>query len=145
MNIGKEFRWEMGHRLPFHTRGCQNMHGHSYRLIVEMEGEPGPTGMVADYTDLKEIVKPLVDRLDHAFMCDATDAAVCAFLEQNGMKAVNVPFATTAENIALYILHHITEAIETARKHTGVWNAVRNVRVRLCETESTYADCEAAL
>ena len=57
MKIGKEFRWEMGHRLPLHTRGCQNIHGHSYKLIVEIEGEPGANGMVADYTDLKQIVK----------------------------------------------------------------------------------------
>jgi 6-pyruvoyltetrahydropterin/6-carboxytetrahydropterin synthase len=145
MKIGKEFRWEMGHRLPLHTRGCQNVHGHSYRLVVEMEGEPGPNGMVADYTDLKAIVKPIVDTLDHAFMCDESDALVRTFLEGAALKAVFVPFHTTAENIGTYLLRQIADAIAEEKKRSTAWNNVTHVRLRLCETESTYADCEIIL
>ncbi|MGA1250362.1 MAG: 6-pyruvoyl trahydropterin synthase family protein, partial [Candidatus Kapaibacteriota bacterium] len=48
--IAKEFHWEMGHRLPFHDGGCQNIHGHSYTMRVEVIGEIDPaTGMVIDY------------------------------------------------------------------------------------------------
>ena len=39
MKIAKEFRWEMGHRLPEHFGLCKNIHGHSYKMIVEFEGE----------------------------------------------------------------------------------------------------------
>jgi 6-pyruvoyltetrahydropterin/6-carboxytetrahydropterin synthase len=145
MKIGKEFRWEMGHRLPAHTRGCQNLHGHSYRLIVEMEGDPGSNGMVVDYTDLKAIVKPLIDRLDHSFICDETDRLVKEFLDGTTMKVVYVPFPTTAENLGLYILRSITDAINDEKTRTSLWNGVTRVHVRVCETQSTYADCEAAL
>jgi len=39
MKIAKEFKWEMGHRLPEHFGQCKNIHGHSYKMLVEFEGE----------------------------------------------------------------------------------------------------------
>jgi 6-pyruvoyltetrahydropterin/6-carboxytetrahydropterin synthase len=146
MKIGKEFRWEMGHRLPQHTRGCQNIHGHSYRLIVEIEGEPSPNGMVADYTDLKQIVKPMIDAIDHSFMCDTGDTVVGDFLKGTEMKSVFVEFPTTAENICTYFLARIVESIRNEKhRGSGIWDAARIVRVRICETASTYADAEELL
>ncbi|HLP17413.1 MAG TPA: 6-carboxytetrahydropterin synthase [Bacteroidota bacterium] len=146
MKIGKEFHWEMGHRLPTHTRGCQNIHGHSYRLMVEVEGEPGANGMLVDYTDLKAIVKPMIDRLDHSFMCDESDTRVKDFLESSAMKTVFVPFPTTAENIGTYLLRHLTDAV-MKEKSSGsrAWDGIKKIRIRVCETASTYAEMEATL
>ena len=39
MKVAKEFKWEMGHRLPEHFGNCKNIHGHSYKMIAEFEGE----------------------------------------------------------------------------------------------------------
>ncbi len=133
--IAKDFRWEMGHRLPFHNGGCQNIHGHSYRLRVEITGEPDAYGMVLDYFDLKTAVQPLVDALDHAFMCDESDATMQDFFRENPMKVVNVPFHTTAENIARYILEHITAELADA-----VGARIESVSVRVSETETTFAE-----
>jgi len=53
MKIAKEFRWEMGHRLPEHTGLCRNIHGHSYRMVVEITGDVLANGMIIDfYADL---------------------------------------------------------------------------------------------
>jgi 6-pyruvoyltetrahydropterin/6-carboxytetrahydropterin synthase len=68
--IAKDFRWEMAHRLPFHEAGCKNVHGHSYRMLVELAGEPMSNGMVLDYFVLKQYIDPLVAEIDHAFLCD---------------------------------------------------------------------------
>lgn len=138
--IAKDFRWEMGHRLPFHDSGCQNIHGHSYRLRVEITGEPDAQGMVMDYFDLKTAVQPLVDTLDHAFMCDESDAVMQEFFRENPMKIVNVPFSTTAENIARYILEHITAELARA-----VGGRIVSVSVRVSETETTFAEVQAIL
>ncbi|HND76050.1 MAG TPA: 6-carboxytetrahydropterin synthase, partial [bacterium] len=67
VKIAKEFHWEMAHRLPYHTGGCQNIHGHSYILWVEIEGQPQENGMLLDYAEIKRIVKPMIDTLDHGF------------------------------------------------------------------------------
>ena len=66
MKIAKEFRWEMGHRLQCHKGKCINLHGHSYKLLVEFIGNVEDNGMVMDYFDVKEVVGPIVEELDHS-------------------------------------------------------------------------------
>ncbi|MGA1414241.1 MAG: 6-pyruvoyl trahydropterin synthase family protein, partial [Candidatus Kapaibacteriota bacterium] len=103
--IAKEFHWEMGHRLPFHDGGCQNIHGHSYTMRVEVIGEIDPaTGMVIDYFDMKSLVQPLIDTLDHSFLLDSSDQILVEFFKEHPMKVNIVDFYSTAENIAHYIL-----------------------------------------
>jgi len=136
--IAKDFRWEMGHRLPFHAGGCQNIHGHSYHLRVVIEGLLDDNGMVMDYFDLKEIVDPVIDRIDHAFLCDDQDSAMLGFLEEHGLKHLVVPFRTTAENIAGWLLQQIAEKV--AR-----YENLLTLIVRVAETERTYAERSISL
>lgn len=71
MIIGKIFRFEAAHQLPGEkTYGeCANMHGHSYKLIVELEGEPDKTGMVMNFKKLKKIVnKSIIKIYDHSVL-----------------------------------------------------------------------------
>ncbi|MCS7053110.1 MAG: 6-carboxytetrahydropterin synthase, partial [Ignavibacterium sp.] len=76
MKIAKEFHWEMGHRLPEHFGLCKNIHGHSYKMILTVEGEMNEQQMVIDYYDLEKIINPLVQELDHAFMVNKNDKMV---------------------------------------------------------------------
>ncbi len=131
--IAKDFNWEMGHRLPYHDGGCQNIHGHSYSMRVEVSGNIDERGMVIDYFDLKAAVKPIVDRLDHSFLCSESDEVMCAFFRDNPMKVNMVPFYSTAENIALFMLEAIAPVI-------AVYSNVEVLTVRLCETERTFAE-----
>ncbi|HET6402128.1 MAG TPA: 6-carboxytetrahydropterin synthase [Candidatus Kapabacteria bacterium] len=131
--ISKDFRWEMAHRLPEHTGGCRNVHGHSYRMWVELAGEPDEQGMVLDYFTLKEIVDPLVSEIDHSFLCDRSDKLIVDFLKTSGLKAVYVDFPTTAENLAKWFFERLS-LLFPAMKH------LRGLRVRIQETERTYAE-----
>lgn len=131
--VSKDFHWEMGHRLPFHTGGCRNIHGHSYRMQVTIEGYLDDNGMVIDYFDLKEIVEPLVARIDHAFLCDENDAAMLAFFAANPLKHVVVPFLTTAENLVGWFLEEIAAVL-------APYTNMRTLTVRIHETERTYAE-----
>lgn len=66
MEITKEFRFEASHRLPKHPGHCSRLHGHSWRLWVTVEGQVNEeTGFVMDFLDLKRVVQPIVDSLDH--------------------------------------------------------------------------------
>jgi 6-pyruvoyltetrahydropterin/6-carboxytetrahydropterin synthase len=43
------------------------MHGHSYRVDIHIAGPvPPETGWLMDFADLKAIVAPVIDSLDHA-------------------------------------------------------------------------------
>lgn len=75
MRIGKQFRFEAAHVLPYHTGRCSRLHGHSYRLEVFLDGpvrSDGPAaGMVEDFDEIARAVRELViDRLDHQSLND---------------------------------------------------------------------------
>ena len=131
--IGKTFRWEMAHRLPFHGGGCKNIHGHSYSMTVELTGEPDANGMVLDYFDLVAIVEPLIKEVDHAFLCDNSDMLVKDFLKVSALKAVFVDFSTTAENIAHWFFERLSEYFMPMKN-------IRELRIIIAETERTTAE-----
>lgn len=136
--ISKQFRWEMGHRLPFHEGLCRNLHGHSYEAHVILSGEPDDHGMVMDYFDMKTLVMPMIDDLDHSFLCDRSDDLMSGFLAEHQMKAVYVDFPTTAENIARMLLEGIIERLPAGHR-------IDAVKVRVYETEKTYAEVECSI
>lgn len=64
----KTFKFEAAHSLPNVPAGhkCNRMHGHSYRVDIHVTGEAdSQTGWVVDFGDIKRIVEPLLDELDH--------------------------------------------------------------------------------
>lgn len=69
--LRKEFAFEASHKLPRHDGKCKRLHGHSWKLIIEVRGENlvtkgAKTGMLIDYGDISAIVKPLIEnKLDH--------------------------------------------------------------------------------
>ena len=132
MKVAKEFRWEMGHRLPEHFGLCKNIHGHSYRMIVEFEGELDERGMVIDFYDVEKIITPIIEKLDHAFMVSINDEGVINFLEKMNSKKVVVDFESTVENISKYLLEEIS--------NTKLSSNVRVISVRVFETFDDYAE-----
>ena len=138
MKIAKDFRWEMAHRLQCHKGKCFNLHGHSYKMLVEFEGTINPnTGMVLDYFDVKDIVGPLVDELDHSVIIWEKDSILIDKISELNSAHVIVPFETTAENLVGYFLKKISK--------TKLPQEILKIKVRVCETENTYAEDEIEL
>lgn len=137
MKIAKEFRWEMGHRLQHHNGKCYNLHGHSYKMIVEFTGDINPEGMVLDYFDVKNIIAPLVDELDHSVVVSKDDSELLDALKRLGSDYVVLDYESTAENLCLYFIDKIKE-----QKLPG---NISGLKVRVMETENTYAEEMAEL
>ncbi len=141
MKIAKRFRWEAAHRLPWHEGVCRNLHGHSYRMTVELAGTPDERGMLLDFKHLKRALQPLVDAWDHAILVAETDAELLGVAQQTGWKHAVLPFDTTAENLSAYVADYLCAAVpEVLRAHR-----IRAVRVRLAETETCYAEAERSV
>jgi 6-pyruvoyltetrahydropterin/6-carboxytetrahydropterin synthase len=71
VELRKQFRFEAAHRLPKTPEGhkCRRLHGHSYRVTVEVSGECDPElGWLIDYADIKEAFQPLWEQLDHHYL-----------------------------------------------------------------------------
>lgn len=72
--LTKEFSFEAAHLLPNHEGKCRRLHGHSFKMRVEVRRSNlvtgGPKdGMVIDYGDISQVVKPLLEEfLDHRYL-----------------------------------------------------------------------------
>ena len=57
--------------MPEYNGKCEKLHGHTYKLVVKIDGTPDKEGMVIDFVRLKEIVKETVlNSLDHSCIND---------------------------------------------------------------------------
>ena len=64
--IFKDFTFAAAHAIRGHTRGCENLHGHNYRVRVHVQArELDPLGMVLDFADLKAMVQEILGPFDH--------------------------------------------------------------------------------
>ncbi|TDI70837.1 MAG: 6-carboxytetrahydropterin synthase [Bacteroidetes bacterium] len=138
MKIAKRFRWEGAHRLPWHDGLCKNLHGHSYTMFVEVEGEPDERGLLMDFKDLKMCLTELVDAWDHGTIIDQNDSDLLDVMQSKSWKHYVIPYDTTAENMCIYAADYLIE-------HSGqvlLDHHIHTVRVRISETETCYAEAE---
>lgn len=134
--IAKEFSFDMAHMLDGHDGKCQNLHGHTYTLQVEVSGSLQPegakAGMVMDYSDLKAAVKQhILEPMDHAFIYDAGSEKECKIarlLQELDSKTFALPARTTAEQMAKYMF----DTLENAGLPVSL--------IRLWETPTSYCE-----
>ena len=138
IRIAKEFTWEMSHRLPFHQGDCKNIHGHTYKVRVEVEGETDTNGMLIDYYDLAKIVNPVINQMDHSFLVDEHDDLMMNFLKTNGFKHFVIPFTTTAENIAKFLIEAFTPKFQD-------FDNIDFLKIRFQETSDVFAELETKI
>ncbi len=136
MRIAKRFRWEAAHRLPWHEGLCKNLHGHSYRMVVGLEGDVNARGMLMDFKELKALVAPLVNAWDHAILVHKEDEELMAIARSTGWKSAVLPFDTTCENMCEHVAAYLYETQGEALRAAGVVG----VSVRIEETETAYAE-----
>jgi len=66
VELVKEFRVEMAHRNPHGAGRRAQLHGHSLKVEVVIQGEVDPAlGWLIDYGDIKRAFEPLGAQLDH--------------------------------------------------------------------------------
>ncbi|MCK3658585.1 6-carboxy-5,6,7,8-tetrahydropterin synthase [Pasteurellaceae bacterium Pebbles2] len=113
--VSKEFSFDMAHILDGHDGKCQNLHGHTYKLQVEVSGDlvadGAKKGMVMDFTDLKAVVKKaILDPMDHAFIYNTTSERECKIanlLNELNSKTFGIPVRTTAEEMARFMFNRL--------------------------------------
>lgn len=94
MQLTKEFIFDAAHKLENYEGKCKNLHGHTYKLQVSVNGDINEkTGMIIDFLELDKIVeKNVLSILDHSFLNDT----------------IKNP---TAENIAVWIWEKLKNII----------------------------------
>ena len=141
MRVAKQFRWEGAHRLPWHTEGCQHLHGHSYHLWVELSGEVPASGMFIDFKEIKSVLGPLVAAWDHGILVADSDTQLLAAIDLLASKHYVLPYDTTSENICQFVVDYLL----ANATHILSTRGITGIRVRLQETETCFAELEVAV
>jgi len=124
MRITKIMTFDSAHMLPNEEcyGKCRNLHGHTYKLEVTVDGPVTSKGWVMNFKELKEIMKKYVDRFDHAFLND---------LQELGD-------ITTAERMVEYLWFEMEKDIDRIPPEL-----LHLSKIRLWETPTSYAELEA--
>lgn len=128
----KGLTFDASHYTKGVSEKCMNLHGHTFRLDVEVEGEIDPeTGMVIDFTVVKNVVREILRDYDHKVIVPRKDLdrIVLKGPFKNVVKPIEYPEATT-EYIALDIARRVYEKLGMP------------VRIRLFEGEKNYVVVE---
>ena len=109
-----------GHYLRNYGGKCENPHGHNYKIRVTLAGnELDKAGLLLDFKDLRDVMKPVIDRLDHQMIND-----IEPFTNLN----------PSAENLAKYFFDKTN-----GRLHSSTNGRVRVKTVTVFETDTTTA------
>ena len=109
-----------GHYLRNYKGKCENPHGHNYRVRVTLAGaELDKAGLLVDFKDLREVIRQVIERLDHQMLNDLEP-----FMELN----------PSAENLAKYFYD-----VTRDRLHQAAPGRVQVKAVTVFETDSTTA------
>lgn len=85
MTIFVEDSFDSAHYLPHVPEGhkCARMHGHTYRIRLEVSGDVGPaTGWLVDYSEVKAAWEPIKDRLDHHCLNELLPNPTCELIAE---------------------------------------------------------------
>lgn len=94
MILIKEFEFDAAHNLTQYHGKCERLHGHTYKLVVKLEGEIGKEGMIFDFLELKKLVKDkIINRFDHSYLNE-------------------IMSQPTAENIAIFAWNELENEIK---------------------------------
>lgn len=69
IDLAKEyFKFSAAHFLIFPDGSAERLHGHNYRVFVELEAALSEHGLVIDFIMVKPVIRELVDELDEHWL-----------------------------------------------------------------------------
>jgi len=126
-----EASFDAAHFLTNYDGKCHNIHGHRWRVVLNIKGEP-KNGMVIDFNDIKKNLKNECDYFDHTFIVqkDSLNKELFDLLSKDFLLR-EVPFRTTAENFAKYFFNKLNSKYEVYE--VAVYETPNNCARYVCE------------
>ncbi len=104
-----EHSFDSAHFLADYNGKCGNIHGHRWRVEIEVQSEELVAsgqldGMVVDFGDLKKDLKAAVDYFDHALIIQqgTMREKTLQCIKEDGFSVIEFPSRPTAENFAAH-------------------------------------------
>ena len=142
----KVFKFECSHILDSsYTKPCQQIHGHSYKVEVHfISNELNKNGMVIDFGEIKDLLKEVFDKFDHAFVVSTEEKLQKIGLDKS-MKTVIMNCNPTAENMAFYFWDQVKKILIKSgyadeRSPSRRYQCVFDIKIRVWETDTGCAE-----
>ncbi len=140
------------HFITFNGNICERLHGHNWRVAVEVAGPLDENSYVFDFIALRDVTQKLVGELDHRVLLPTQHPAI--HVKADGLEVtvtfesrrwvfpredcVLLPLAnTTAELIAHWMALQLRDLI---RQHAS--QKLESLRVEIEENFGQWAMCE---
>ena len=147
--------FSVAHFITYAGDQCERLHGHNYRVEVEVEGPLDENAYVFDFIALRDMMRAVIDRLDHRVLLPTESERIVVTTDGGHVTAryqdrrwmfpasdcLLLPVSnTTAELIARWIGLQWHEALRTAGQLVPPVT-----RIRLEESFGQWATCELAI
>jgi 6-pyruvoyltetrahydropterin/6-carboxytetrahydropterin synthase len=123
MIIEKKYHFYAAHRNKNAGEKCGRIHGHTYNVVCHFKFNEIKNGVTMLFSDIDKIVEPIIKQYDHYFLLYREDS-LCDVLNMANEPFIELPFETSAENMALWIFNQI-------KTHLPI------VKIELAETKSS--------
>lgn len=115
-----------GHFITYDGDHCERLHGHNYRVAVEVEGDLDENQYVFDFLALRDLTRAITDELDHRMLLPTRSALITLHEDGDNWlvryrdrrwsfprdECVLLPVEnTTAERLSAYIADRLRQAI----------------------------------
>lgn len=117
-------RFSSAHIIPEYDK-CGRLHGHTYAIHAKIYGEVEENGIIVDFRFVKDVLKRIVDELDHKVLIPAKSHMVRIdgrnVKLSNGKKDYVFPIedcailplkSSSAENLANYVMDKLIENLK---------------------------------
>jgi 6-pyruvoyl-tetrahydropterin synthase len=129
MIIEKKYHFYAAHRNKEAGVKCGRLHGHTYNVICHFKFNELTNGVSMLFSDIDKIVEPIIKQYDHYLLLYKEDA-LCNALDLLNEPYIELPFETSAENMALWIFNQI-------KNHLPI------IKIELAETKTSNVIYEA--
>ena len=153
VRVTKDFLvFSSGHFITFDGDHCERIHGHNYRVAVEVDGGLDENQYVVDFIALRDMTRAITDELDHRMLLPTESPLIRVEVQGPNTVAryaerfwsfpsdecVLLPIAnTTAELLAQYIADRLLTAMRNRR-----WPDPDAIRVEVEECFGQSAEVE---
>jgi 6-pyruvoyltetrahydropterin/6-carboxytetrahydropterin synthase len=155
VRLAKEHHvFSAAHFITFNGDVCERLHGHNYRVSVEVFGPLDENHYVIDFIALRDELKRITDQLDHRMLLPTAHPLIQVTSNDQEVEAVFTPDRrrwifplgdcallplanTTAELLADYIGHRLLAAIEER-----IGKLPQRLRIEVDENHGQWGVCE---
>ena len=114
MKIEKKYHFYAGHRNKEAGEKCGRIHGHTYDMVCVFKFDTMTNGVTMLFSDIDKVVEPIIKQYDHYFLLFKDDP-LCELLDLANEPYVELPFETSAENMAIWIFNEIKSKLPIVR------------------------------